>query len=670
MAVAKALTGQVAAELIGRGVRCWQKLRAKPMKGKEINNIRAPFLVVRRPKRGGKVSLGWQSRTILSVLLIAVCLTLGNSGWAAKPPMGLPHLPSRVLPDPSSAAEAELKEDLALLASANPTERAEGRKRLERAGQDLLPAMAKTLRELRKSAPRKSMSILITKARKLGKEQRREEKKASKKNKKKSKSDKDSTKEKARKSKRKKKSESSNESGDWLDFVLEAPEPNERAYRDLVAVLGIERALVAMGNTPAVREIINVYFYFGKLFRIDVQHMLDRLGDKAVPALIEARHHESEMVRTWAARRLDVVGKAIPGEAVQTEDIQQLASVLRAYGYTKEIDALRVLISFTASEEKEIRDAARQALAHFGDAAKWRLRESYKNLTGKRAPSHLTWHELLRALFRAHDEARMAEIVQTYEKGTAALKENKLEEAVTAFDFVLAREPVFDERVEMAPAYWSLAQQVENKDKKRAILLARKALHIQPDHPDAKKIQSHVFTLLGEIRMEQGIPDAVPFKRALLLDENNQRAKQALAKLEREPIVRNRPAPTYRFLAAGVIGVLALLMTAVLGFLHSRKRKDVPDHPTVPEGLDGGLESTEPTQEPENDEHLVSTSQAPATAAQPTAADDTELPPATISDKEPPVEAANMETSTSTTETSDAGTTEPPTVVAPVPPTS
>ena len=472
----------------------------------------------------------------------------------------LPKLPSIALPAATPASVTELEQILGKLATGSVEEQDKAQTRLRESGAELLPAMAKKLTELRKSANRDEIEKLIEEARKRGKKG---------KNGKKNKTDKTDKPDKADKANAK-------DDGDWLSFVLGAPKTGDTIYKDAVSVLAIERALTDIGSTPAVRELVNVYFYFGDLFRIDVQHMIEKLGDRAVPALIEGRKHDVEKVRRWCAKQLDVIGKAIPGEAVQVADSQTLADVLRAYGRTKEIDALRVVVSFTGNDRVQVRDAAREAVVSYGDAAVWMLREQYESFTGNRPPPGAPWDRIAQDIFTAHDSARMAEVVGTFDEGKERQKEGKLEEMADAFDKVLARVPTFDRRGEMAPGYLALAQRIDRKDPQRALLLARKALRLAPESPQANILASYVATLEGEELVSHGLADTSPFKRALEKDPQNERAKAALARLETQTAVR--PPATSRYLAAGAIGLTATLASLFIGLVGRKK----PAAPVAP----------------------------------------------------------------------------------------
>src|SRR5262249_54618610 len=155
-------------------------------------------------------------------------------------------------------------------------------------------------------------------------------------------------------------------------------------------------------------------------------------------ALIDARRSDARPLRAWAARQLDVIGKTVPGEAVQTTDNQVLADVLRAYGRAKDLDALRVVVSFSNSDRTNVREAAREAVGMYAENALWQLREAYENLIGKKPSEDWGWERVARELFAAYDRARLAEVYELMDAGLAAERAGKLEDMAQAFDRVLA----------------------------------------------------------------------------------------------------------------------------------------------------------------------------------------------------------------------------------------
>jgi tetratricopeptide (TPR) repeat protein len=374
--------------------------------------------------------------------------------------------------------------------------------------------------------------------------------------------------------------------GDWLASVLARPEPDKGAYRDLVAVLALERVCVCIGTTAAAREIIAVYTSFGDLMRPDVQRQLARLGERALPALIEAKYHDSRMVRTWAERRLDALGKVIPSEAVRTSDNQVLADILRAYGRAREVEAVRAIVTFANSDRLQVREAAREALGQIGEPARWQLRDAFENLTGKKPDAAWDWKRIALELFAAYDRSRLAEIYKMMDEGLELHRAGKAQEAVASFDKVLARAPMFERRAEMVPAYLERARQLRDKDPVAALLAVRKAEAIDPSGPRAKEAKAEQLVIEAEELATRGLVDVTLLERAIELDPGNERARAALDRAVRD--VESRQAVWRRYAAAVAIGVIALAAMVFVALRPKRGGGRKDPGAREPSGSDAG----------------------------------------------------------------------------------
>jgi tetratricopeptide (TPR) repeat protein len=351
--------------------------------------------------------------------------------------------------------------------------------------------------------------------------------------------------------------------------------------------------LAAAGTTPAVRELIQLYSYFGELVRIDLQRQVTRLRDRAVPALIEARQHDAKIVQRWASKQLDLLGRAIPGEAVGVTDPQVLADVLRAYGRTRDVDAVRVILSFSNSDRIQLREAAREAISAIGEPGIWQLRDAYLNQTGNKAPRELTWDRIARELFGMYDRARLAEVYKLMDEGVQHAAAGRYAEATDAFDKVLARSPIFERRKEMVSAYVERARQLADKQRDEAIEMLRKALRLDPKGEGARKLEAEVAYLEGMQLIDRGTPDKFPLTRAIELDPTNDRARQALASLDQEKIVPKK-SQMRRYVAAGGVGLLAVIAMILLARRRAgesdtgepRPPEPRPPEPPPPPGAD------------------------------------------------------------------------------------
>jgi tetratricopeptide (TPR) repeat protein len=389
----------------------------------------------------------------------------------------------------------------------------------------------------------------------------------------------------------KSKKDSDEAEGDWLDFVLATPKPKDKTWRHLVHLLAMERMLTAIGTTPAVRELIALHAYFGEMLRIDLQRQVMKLRDKAVPALIEARQHDAKIVQRWANKQLDMLGRAIPGETVASNDTQILADVLRAYGRTRDVDAVRVILSFCNSDRIQLREASREAIAAIGEPGIWQLRDVYLNLTGSKPPREWAWDRIARELFATYDRARLAEVYKLMDEGVSLAAAGKLAEATDAFDKVLARSPLFDRRKEMVKAYVDRASQLESEKREEALAMLRKALRLDPKGEGSKKIEAEIAYLEGVLLIEQGSPDKFLLTKALELDPTHEGAKRALASLEQKVV--ERQSNLRRYVAAAGVGLAALIAMILL----ARRRRD-PEGPSAPLGPPAPLGPSAPLSPP------------------------------------------------------------------------
>jgi tetratricopeptide (TPR) repeat protein len=350
--------------------------------------------------------------------------------------------------------------------------------------------------------------------------------------------------------------------GDLEDALLQT-KSDEPAYPTAVTTATLLGALARIGTTPAVRQLIKVAVDHSSAFRPEVARHVKALGDRAVPALIETRKESSSELRHWAYAQLESMGKRVAGDAVQTKDNQVLTDVLRAFAAVHDMDALPVLLSFVNSDRIQVRAAAREALTQFGQDAVWKLREAYSNVTGKAAPEGWQAAQIAKELFAAYDRLRLQEVYGLLDEGLAKEKEGKLEDAVAAFDKVLARQPMIDRRGETVPAYAAYAEKLEESEPAKALAVFRKAARLWPESPRLPQIEAEIAYLEGKELLARGIADVEPFQRALSLNPNHTRARAELTRLEAN--VEERQERIRAFAAAGAVVVVGLVGILLFG---------------------------------------------------------------------------------------------------------
>lgn len=464
----------------------------------------------------------------LAVLGLVAALTLPGSAFADTPPPPASAATAIVASTAEGGmTDGELDRLLAPLAGDDADARKKAAKAVGELGQDAIPAITKRLGELRKSS-----SASVASAVKQSKEAK------------------------------------TSETTDLCDALL-AQTKGDAGGKAALATAALVRALAHAGTTPAVRQLVKVAGDHNGAFRPEITRQLRALGDKSVPALIETRKDSSSDLRHWAYNQLEAMGKRIPGDAVQTKDNQVLADVLHAYGAIHDLDAVPVILSFVSSDRVQVRTAARESLTSFGQDAVWKLREAYANLTGKPAPDGWPAADVAKELFAAYDRVRLQEVYGLLEDGLKKEKDGKVDEAVAAFDKVLARQPLLDRRVEMVPAYVAQADKLEESDAPAALAMLRKAARIAPEGPRIAQVKAEIAYLEGKDLALRGIPDTEPFKRAIALDPTHTKARAELSRLEANVDERQNRTRT-------VAGAGAVLLLAVIGILLFGGRRRRP----------------------------------------------------------------------------------------------
>lgn len=355
----------------------------------------------------------------------------------------------------------------------------------------------------------------------------------------------------------------------WADdFDLAAalvalPSADADAYRALLGTTCILQSLARDGREPAVSRMILVSADHGGLLRFEVMRRMKALGEKAVAPLVRAR--ADKRVRGFAWSALDAMNKKIPGDAVQTKSNAILGDVLSAYGATKDMDALGVVMSFMSSERDEVRSAARAALLAYGDLALPKLRETYANVMNAPAPNDWNAERVARAIFDVLDKQRLADVDALVDDGLAKSESGDFSGAVTSFDKVLARMPFHARRTMMAPAYAKLGESLADTDRAAARAAMRKSIDLDPNGAHAAECRAAIEVMDGEDLLARGIEDRAPFERALAIDPANAKARAAIDRIDahaRDGEDRARKW-TWAAYAAGAFVVLLVLFARV-----------------------------------------------------------------------------------------------------------
>jgi tetratricopeptide (TPR) repeat protein len=363
---------------------------------------------------------------------------------------------------------------------------------------------------------------------------------------------------------------------DYLTMLLSYPHTSSSDWKRLVNVLALSRMCVHLGTVEAVRTLIHVYVRF-EFLRIDTQLQLKALGDKSLAALIEATHHPAPEVAQWAKRRLDFLGKAIPSEAIAVNSSEVLADVLRAYGYLRDPDAARLVISFANSERLLVREAARQSVASYGEVANWQLRDAYEQVTGERPAREWSWERTARELFRKFDRTRLADVYQLYDAGLTALERGDLPAMRQSFDKVLARSPNFEPVDKLVEGYFKYAESIQQKDPDAALTALARVVRLGTDETLKARAESIRLTIEATRLAARRLADQTLLRAAIELDAQNHAAKTLLKDIEGEPL--SETTHFLRYLWPALLGALSLVFSAIVFW---RRPKPEPEAKAEP----------------------------------------------------------------------------------------
>jgi len=358
---------------------------------------------------------------------------------------------------------------------------------------------------------------------------------------------------------------------DLLATLLGSDKSRDQSWRESASLVALLRMSSATGTVEGARELIFAYARFGEFIRPEVQQRLSEMKDRAIAAIIEARRHPAEKISRWAGLRLDQLGKAIPGEAVRTEDYDALGDILRAYGRIRDPDAARIIVSFANSERSQLRLAARQAIALLGPVGLWQLRDAYEDVVGRRPRRDWTWEHTARELFGEFDRLRLARVYGTFVEGLEHLKKGELEEMGKCFDSVLAKDPLFEKRTQMAEGYFKLAKQLATKNPDGARQAAIRVERLANEARLKNQARSLVITLRAAASADRGLLETDRLERAIELDPDNRRAHELLA-IAMPDSLRAQSA-TLRWIASAVIGGFGLLAVLFVLLRRSGERQ-------------------------------------------------------------------------------------------------
>lgn len=315
------------------------------------------------------------------------------------------------------------------------------------------------------------------------------------------------------------------------------------------------RSLEAIGTTESQVMIGDILALTSRMWRWERRRLVERHGASLLPGLLILRNHPESPVRVWARWAIEELGMELPAEALQQDDPMLVARILRAYGESRDMDSMEVVISFVGHPAAPIREAARWSMEQFAHNGIWQLRKAMRNQLGRDADHSWGWEHTARELYEGLDEARLAPLEAVLDEGLAAAESGDVPTATAKLDEVLRAAPMHPRRPAIAEAYLALAE----ADPASAERFVRRAALLAPDAPE---VRAAVLALEADADLGRGVLDADAWREAAR--HGHPRAREVVEDLLDEELPEVPGEETVAEEGEGVPGWIWLGLAALL----------------------------------------------------------------------------------------------------------
>ncbi len=350
---------------------------------------------------------------------------------------------------------------------------------------------------------------------------------------------------------------------DWLtalnDLNLGDPEfaqvlDREEARKQAIEMVALLRALSATGRSEATAPIFQFAFELEGVFRDECGRQIRALDGAALPVLIQFMYdksHANAKQRRYAGYQLDRMDRGRPSKAIAAAPDDRLrAATIHAYGEARAIDAVESVLDETDSPSLRVRKEARWGWSRYvsgkapppapkrkrklpggrtedketpdyltyREIAELALGHKLEKLTAVKPRAKATAQELTDELLALYDRRHAMEWDAVFEGANEKIRRGDLAAAIEDFNAILAREPSYPRRAEMAATFFSMGEGLRSSDRARAELYLREAYDLAPDGAYAKLSRSRVLLLDGIAASERGLDAELLFQEAITLD--------------------------------------------------------------------------------------------------------------------------------------------------------
>ncbi|HEX4459428.1 MAG TPA: hypothetical protein VIA18_15720 [Polyangia bacterium] len=398
-----------------------------------------------------------------------------------------------------------------------------------------------------------------------------------------------------------------------LPIVPPPPTPAElqTARAEAMETVAIMRAISNTRRLDAVEPLFSLAFQLEGVFRDECGRQIRAMDSFAVPELVRLMHRDDtkqqrfSKQRRYASYQLDRMDRARPSKAIATApDDRVKAEIIHAYGETRALDAVESVLNQVDSPAHRVRREARWTWLRYvtgkapPPAPKRKRKLQGGHTESEEKPDYLTYREIallalqkqLQAindapvdpnatakqltdeLFTYYDDKHAAEWSSLFDGAHEKEARGDLKGATDDYGWILAHDPGYTRRAEMAPAFAHYADSLRDQgDIGRALGYWRQAIDLAPNGPDARYAAARVALYDGQEAVAHGHPDVGAFRRALALDPTLEEARRGIDRAEALHAKR-------RWLQLGTAFAAALALGLLLWLLW---RKTAPPRPTA-----------------------------------------------------------------------------------------
>lgn len=317
------------------------------------------------------------------------------------------------------------------------------------------------------------------------------------------------------------------------------------------------RSLERIGTTPALALVPAVLGLDGAPWRMEGRRVTIRMEDRAAAAAILARASRSAEGRLWATWSATRLGLDEPGAVAQRIGGSELGEILLAYSRVRTLSAIPIAASFIDSDQRSLRDAAREAFRAYGQNGIWIARESFQTRLGESADLAWGWERTLNELFSRLDAARAAHVHLALQTAREALARGEDAEARAALDAALLRSPDLATD-EAALLYGQLGARATDPATRGELL--RRALTIAPELDAAASWRGRLEFDRAQQALEAGVLDAEAFARAAAASPDCEACVATSEALEAQEGVIDVDRTLPYAIAAGLFALLGVVL--------------------------------------------------------------------------------------------------------------